>query len=108
MTPQAIACAAFLLGYSGPIPEIEVWSFNPENTWLCRRTYRDGCQAVTFRTPANDGHRIVVAIAPGAPFDLQVREALNVVRLVQDRTIHGTAAEDEGDRLQRRFGECKQ
>jgi hypothetical protein len=104
----ALACAAWLLNYSGPLPEVEYWAFSPKGTTLCALTRRERCDAITMKFPEEQGGAIVVALAPNASFALKLREAVNVVRLTQGRPIHGIAAEDEGDALQARWRECPQ
>jgi hypothetical protein len=104
----ALKCAAWLLSFSGPLPEIEYWPFSPKGTTLCVLTDRAACDAVTMRFPDSQGGAIVVAMSPDASFALQLREAVNVIWVVQGRPIHGQAAEDEGDALQARWRQCPQ
>jgi hypothetical protein len=104
----ALACAAWLLNYSGPLPEVEYWAFSPKGTTLCTLTKRDACDAVTMKFPEDQGGAVVVAMAPDASFSLKLREAVNVVWIAQGRPIHGSTAEDEGDTLQSHWRECPQ
>lgn len=105
---NALACAAMLLHFTGPLPEVEYWPMSPQHTSLCRLTGQDRCEAVTFRMLPEQGGAIVTVIEPDASWSLRVREAINVVSLIQGRPTHGDAAERANDVLQERaWRDCK-
>ena len=101
LTP-ALLCAAHLLGYTGPLPEVMWWKDEPIPE-LCAAANAPGCLAITTRRLDTGG--LMVVMPADAPFSWAVHEATHVLQLHLGLPYPN---EEQAYELMARAGECEE